>query len=41
MLGLVGHGDGEDLRDERHLSLGFRKAGCSAADGVVVAWIAR
>ena len=41
VFGLVGHRDGEDLRDERHLSLSFREAGRSTADGVVVAWIAR
>ena len=39
VLGLVGHGDGEDLRDEGHLPLGFRQAGGSTADGVVVRWV--
>ena len=41
MLGLVGHGDGEDLRDERHLPLSLRQAGCSSANGVVVRWVPR
>ena len=41
MLGLVGHGDGEDLRDEGHLPLGLRQAGCSPTDGVVVRWVSR
>ena len=39
MFGLVGHGDGEDLRDERHLPLGLREAGCAPADRVVVRWV--
>ena len=41
MLGLVGHGDGEDLRNESHLPLGLRQAGRPTTDGVVVRWIPR
>ena len=41
MLGLVGHGDGEDLRDERHLPLCLRQAGRSSTDGVGVRLVSR